>query len=124
MTRLARGLKDLETGRQAVGSSEEAIESVRQRWREVAATADSNQQLKLFPSHHDSMKARLEEERRSVEEQSQAVEQDRDDYIARNRVRTLLEGLVARQRRRKALLQEARDQDEQDEQGLLQGWSS
>lgn len=122
--RLASGLKRLEADRQAVGRSMKALEAVRQRWREATAAAESTQQLKLFPSHHDGMKARLEEESSSLEEKSKEVEQHREDYITRNRARTLLEGVVARQNRRKALIQEAREQDERDEQMLLHGWSS
>lgn len=122
--RLAESLQRLEKSKEAVKSTEAGLESFRQHWREAVSALDSVEQLKLFPTNHERIKTRLEQQSRDMEGKAEEVEGCRQNYAARQRTRKLLESLVARRVRRKTLLLEVRDQNEKDEQVLLGYWSS
>jgi flagellar export protein FliJ len=122
--RLGQSIERLERSKEAVESTKAGLEEFRQDWKEAVSIVDSVQQLKLFPASHDRLKSELYEQRRKMEGKAEEVEGCRQDYAARQRTRKLLESLVARRLRRRAMLQEVRDQNERDEQVLLGYWSS
>ncbi len=120
--RLAQSVKGLEQSRQAVESAKAGLETFRVRWREAVETLESVEQLKLFPTGREQLRADLKQRDRVMENSAQEVEARRAEYAERHRTRQLLESLVERRLRHKALLQEVREQNEWDEQVLLGSW--
>lgn len=122
--RLAQSLERLEVTRQAVESTKAGLETHRRQWREAVESPRSVEQLRLFPAGRERIETELRRQSGVLEGQAGEVEERRQDYAARHRSRRLLESLVARRVRRKALLQEVQEQNERDEQVLLGYWSS
>ncbi len=122
--RLSQSVEQLERSKETVESSKAGLESFRRHWREAVSALDSLDQLKLFPANHAHLKKKLQRQGRDMEGKAEEVEACRQDFAARQRTRKLLESLVARRVRRRALLQEVRDQNERDEQVLLGHWAS
>jgi flagellar export protein FliJ len=117
--RLAQSLEKLEASRKAVESTEAELEGHRRNWREAVEAPETAEQLRLFPAGRDRMKTTLNRKEQIMAGQAGEVDERRHDYVARHQSRRLLESLVARRVRRKALLQEVQDQNERDEQVLL-----
>lgn len=122
--RLAQSLESLHKSQEAVEGTKAGMESFLEHWKEAVEAFDSVEQLKLFPAGRQHLKSKLERESRIVQGRAREVEEHRQDFAARQRTRKLLESLVARRVRRKALLQEVREQNERDAQVLLEYQSS